>query len=134
MASPVLETQAKKAALEKLFADSLTPAFLNLLRLLADRQRISVLDAVLERLLELYREQNGIALVTVTSAVPLSEDQQQQIAAKARQVAGTEKVEVLQRVDAALIGGFVLNVGSQVIDASLAGQVRRLGLELARVS
>lgn len=134
MASPVLEIQAKKGALEKLFAESLTPAFLNLLRLLADRQRISVLDAVLERVLELYREQNGIALVTVTSAVPLSEEQQTLIADKARQVAGTEKVEVLQRVDDSLIGGFVLNVGSQVIDASLAGQVRRLGLELARVS
>lgn len=134
MASPVLEIGAKKAALEQLFAESISPAFLNLLRLLTDRQRISVLDAVLERVLELYREQNGIALVTVTSAVPLSDEQQQQIAAKARQVAGTEKVEVLQYVDSSLIGGFVLNVGSQVIDASLAGQVRRLGLELARVS
>ena len=43
-------------------------------------------------------------------------------------------MEIQQRVDASLIGGFVLSVGSQVIDASLAGQVRRLGLELARVS
>jgi F-type H+-transporting ATPase subunit delta len=37
-------------------------------------------------------------------------------------------------VDPALIGGFVLRVGSKVIDASLAGQVRRLGLSLARAS
>jgi len=134
MASPVLEINAKKAALEKLFAESVSPALLNLLKLLADRQRIAVLDAVLERVLELYREQNGIALVTVTSAVALTEDQQSQIAEKARAVAGTEKVEIQQRVDPSLIGGFVLSVGSQVIDASLAGQVRRLGLELARVS
>lgn len=134
MTSPVFEITAKKSVLEKLFGDSLSPAFLNLLRLLADRQRIGVLDAVLERVLDLYREQNGIALVTVTSAVALTEDQLGQIADRARQVAGTEKVEILQRVDPALIGGFVLSVGSQVIDASLAGQVRRLGLELARVS
>lgn len=134
MASPVLEIGAKKAAIQKLFSESVSPAFLNLLQLLADRQRIGVLDAVLERVLELYREQNNIALVTVTSAVALSDDQQTQIAAKACKVAGTDKVEILQRVDPALIGGFVLSVGSQVIDASLAGQVRRLGLELARVS
>lgn len=134
MASPVLEIGAKKAAIQKLFAASLSPAFLNLLQLLADRQRIGVLDAVLERVLELYREQNGVALVTVTSAVALSEEQLSQIAEKARTVAGTEKVEIQQRVDPALIGGFVLSVGSQVIDASLSGQVRRLGLELARVS
>jgi F-type H+-transporting ATPase subunit delta len=33
-----------------------------------------------------------------------------------------------------LIGGFVVSLGSQVIDASLAGQVRRLGLALAKAS
>jgi F-type H+-transporting ATPase subunit delta len=49
-------------------------------------------------------------------------------------VAGTDKVEIQQQVDPSLIGGFVLSVGSKVIDASLAGQVRRLGLELAKVS
>ena len=40
MASPILEVDAKKAALGALFADQLTPSFLNLLKLLADRQRI----------------------------------------------------------------------------------------------
>jgi len=134
MASPVLEVAAKKSALVSLFKEDLSPSFLNLLKLLADRQRIGYLDAVLERVLELYREQNGIALATVTSATPLSEEQQALITEKVKTVAGTDKVEVNLLVDSALIGGFVLSVGSQVIDASLAGQVRRLGLELAKVS
>jgi F-type H+-transporting ATPase subunit delta len=56
MGSPVIEVDAKKAALEKLFAEQLKPSFLNLLKLLADRQRIGMLDAVLDRTLELYRE------------------------------------------------------------------------------
>jgi len=133
MASPVLEVEAKKAALVKLFADEVTPSFLNLLKLLADRQRIGLLDAVLERLIELYREQRHIALATVTSAAPLSDQQQAQLAEKVRAVAGTDKVEVNVQVDPALIGGFILSVGSKVIDASISGQVRRLGLELARV-
>jgi F-type H+-transporting ATPase subunit delta len=134
MASPVLEVEGKKAALETMFGQQISPSFLNLLKLLADRQRIGYLDAVLERLLELYREQNQIALATVTSATPLSQDQQDKIAEKAKAVAGTDRVEISLAVDPALIGGFVLSVGSQVIDASLAGQVRRLGLALANVS
>ena len=89
---------------------------------------------MLERVLELYRQQNGIALATVTSATALSEDQQALLTEKVKTVAGTDKVEINLLVDPALIGGFVLSVGSQVIDASLAGQVRRLGLELAKVS
>jgi len=133
MASPVLEVEAKKAALDKLFGSELSPSFLNLLRLLADRQRIALLDEVLNRVLELYREQNNIALATVRSAVPLSEAQVEQISARAKSVAGTAQVEIQQQLDPTLIGGFVLSVGSKVIDASLAGQVRRLGLELAKV-
>lgn len=134
MASPVLEVEAKKAAITSLFSEQLSPTFLNLLKLLADRQRIGVLDAVLERLLELYREQNSIALATVTSAEPLSEDQLAAITGRLQSVAGTDKVEVNTAIDPSLIGGFVLKVGSKVIDASLSGQVRRLGLALARVS
>ena len=134
MASPVLEVEAKKAALVKLFGDQVTPSFLNLLKLLADRQRIGYLNAVLERMLELYREQNQIALATVTSATALSEEQQAEITKKVQSFAGTDKVEINLAVDPSLLGGLVLSVGSKVIDASVAGQVRRLGLALAKVS
>ena len=134
MASPVLEPAAKKAALVKLFEGSVSPTLLNLLKLLADRQRINVLDAVLARFLELFRDLRQIALATVTSATALSEDQQAALSQKVKDVAGTDNVEFDLRVDPALIGGFVVSLGSQVIDASLAGQVRRLGLALAKAS
>ena len=134
MSSPVLEVEAKKAALEKLFSDQVTPSFLNLLKLLADRQRMGLLDAVLERMRELYREQRNIALATVTSASSLNDDQQADLLQKIQAVAGTENLELNLKVAPDLIGGFVVSVGSKVIDASLSGQVRRLGLALAKVS
>ena len=134
MASPVLEVEAKKAALEKIFGKEVTPSFLNLLKLLADRQRIGILNSVLDRLLELYREQRNIALATVTSASPLTEAQQAELLKKIQVVAGTDNLELNLKVDPGLIGGFIVNVGSKVIDASLSGQVRRLGLALAKVS
>jgi F-type H+-transporting ATPase subunit delta len=133
MASPVLEPEAKKAALAALFDGQVTASVQNLLKLLADRQRIAVLDAVLERFLELYRELRQITLAKVSSATPLSDEQQAQLNQKVQAIAGTQAVEFELSVDPALIGGFVVNLGSQVIDASLAGQVRRLGLALAKV-
>jgi F-type H+-transporting ATPase subunit delta len=133
MASPVLEPDAKKAALAALFDEQVTPSVQNLLKLLADRQRIAVLDAVLERFLELYRELRHITLAKVSSATPLSEEQQAQLNQKVQAIAGTKAVEFDLNVDPSLIGGFVVNLGSQVIDASLVGQVRRLGLALAKV-
>ena len=133
MASPVLEVEAKKKALENLFSSELSVSFLNLLKLLADRNRIGLLDSVLERLLELYREQRNIALATVTTANDLDEDQKNLLLSKVKSIAGTDRLELNITVDKSLIGGFIVNVGSKVIDASLAGQVRRLGLKLAKV-
>jgi F-type H+-transporting ATPase subunit delta len=133
MISQVLEPEAKKAALMKLFSEQLTPAFTNLLKLLADRKRISALEAVLLRFLELYRDIRKIALAEVTSAIPLNEEQKELLTKKVQVVAGTNNVELKLLVDPSMIGGFIVSVGSQVIDASLAGQVRRLGLALAKL-
>jgi len=133
LASPVLEPESKKAALAKLFNDQLTPSLQNLLKLLADRQRIAVLDAVLVRFLELYRELRQITLAKVVSATELTETQQQQLNQKVQAIAGTTAVEFDLSIDPSLIGGFIVSMGSQVIDASLSGQVRRLGLALAKV-
>ena len=134
MVSPVLEPDAKKKALQAIVGDQVTPSLLNLLKVLADRQRLLAFDAVMLRYLELYREQQGITLAEVRSAQPLSEDQQAALSKKVQAMAGTDKVDIDLSVDPNLIGGFVVSLGSQVIDASLAGQVRRLGLALAKAS
>ena len=134
MVSPVLEPDAKKRALQSLVGEQVTPSLLNLLKVLADRQRLQAFDAVMERFLELYREQQGITLAQVRSAQALSDDQQAALSKKVQAMAGTDKVDIDLSVDPSLIGGFVVSLGSQVIDASLAGQVRRLGLALAKSS
>ena len=134
MTSPVLEPDAKKKALTSLLAEQVTPSLLNLLKVLADRQRLPALEAVLLRYLELYRESRNIALAHVRAAQPLSEEQQAALTTKVQSMAGTNAVEIDLKVDPSLIGGFVVNLGSQVIDASLSGQVRRLGLALAKAS
>jgi len=132
--SPVLEPSSKKKALQSLLAEQVTPSLMNLLKVLADRQPLQAFEAVMNRFLELYREQQGITLAHVRSAKPLSEAQQSALSQKVQAMAGTSKVDIDLSVDPALIGGFVVSLGSQVIDASLAGQVRRLGLALAKAS
>ncbi len=134
MTSPVLEPEAKKKALTSLLSEQVAPSLMNLLKVLADRQRLPALEAVLLRYLELYRESRNIALAHVRSAQPLSEEQQAALTTKVQSMAGTNAVEIDLKIDSSLIGGFVVNLGSQVIDASLSGQVRRLGLALAKVS
>jgi F-type H+-transporting ATPase subunit delta len=130
----VLEPSAKKKALEQLLSQQIQPSLLNLLKVLADRHRLTAFDSVLGRYLELYRESRNISLANVRSAQALTDTQKAALTTKVQSMVGSGSVEIDLTIDPSLIGGFVINVGSQVIDASLSGQVRRLGLALAKAS
>ena len=132
LSSPILEKETKKKIIIEIFSEKINSSLLNFLKLLADRQRIEILTSILDRFLEIYRENSNIALATVTSAVELTDDQKSLITNKIITIAGTEKLELVTKTDPTLIGGFVASVGSKVIDASLASQIRKLGLSLSK--
>ena len=75
LSSPVLETEAKKKIIIEIFSNNVSSSLLNFLKLLADRQRIAILTSILDRFLEIYRENSNIALATVTSAGELTVEQ-----------------------------------------------------------
>ncbi len=132
LSSPILEKESKKNLLVQIFSGQINNSLLNLLKLLADRQRIGIVLPILERFMELYRETSNIALATVTSAVELTNEQKDLIKDKISSIAGTQKLELVTKTDQTLIGGFVASVGSKVIDASIASQIRKLGLSLSK--
>ena len=132
LSSPVFEKETKKKIIMEIFSEKINSSLLNFLKLLADRQRIDILTSILDRFLEIYRENSNIALATVTSAVELTDEQKGLITKKIINIAGTEKLELVTKIDPSLIGGFVASVGSKVIDASLASQIRKLGLSLSK--
>ena len=69
LSSPILETDAKKKIIVEIFSNKINSSLLNFLKLLADRQRIGILTSILDRFLEIYRENSNIALATVTSCL-----------------------------------------------------------------
>ncbi len=129
--NPVVQADAKKTVLQQAFAKRVNPLILNTLLLLTDRRRIMFLESLCLRFLEIQRKLQKIALAEVTSAVELSLSQQEAIQQRVKQLAQAERVELETQVDPSLIGGFIIKVGSQVIDMSLKGQLRRFALQLA---
>jgi F-type H+-transporting ATPase subunit delta len=69
-------------------------------------------------------------LAEITSAVALTAAQVQTVKEKVLAITKAREVEIETKIDTDLIGGVVIKVGSQVIDASLRGQLRRLSLRL----
>jgi F-type H+-transporting ATPase subunit delta len=104
---------------------------LNFLLLLVDRGRVAFLKPVLQQYQALLRELNQTVLADVIAAVELSDEQLQAIRDRVQAMTGANSVELSVQVDPSLIGGLVIKVGSQVIDASLRGQLRRIGMQLA---
>ena len=115
LSSPVLEKETKKKIIIEIFSEKINSSLLNFLKLLADRQRIEIVTSILDRFLEIYRENSNIALATVTSAVELTDDQKGLITKKIINIAGTEKLELVTKIDPSLIGGFVASVGLSLI-------------------
>jgi F-type H+-transporting ATPase subunit delta len=88
------------------------------------------LESIFQQYLALLRQLNQTVLAEVISAVPLTEAQQQAIIQKVIAISNARQVELETKVDSELIGGVIIKVGSQVIDASIRGQLRRLSLRL----
>ncbi|MEI7035375.1 F0F1 ATP synthase subunit delta [Fulvimonas yonginensis] len=99
------------------------------LRTLADKRRLALLPEVAE-LYEYYKREAGAQLkVKVTSAMALDAAQAEQLKASLKRRFQRE-IELETRVDPALLGGVVIDTGSEVIDGSVRGRLQRLATVL----
>jgi len=97
----------------------------NCLLLLAERNRLPYLPAILDDYRALADERLGRVRATVTSAVPLAEGASRRIAER---LAAATQAEVIveTNVDPAILGGVVAQVGSLVYDGSIRAQLEGL--------
>jgi F-type H+-transporting ATPase subunit delta len=130
LANPIFKPEAKKLLLDQNLANQVDPTLMSLLKLLVDRRRAIFLESVCRRFLELQRKFEKTVLVEVVSVTELTEAQNRAIREKVMQLQAVNGVELQSRLDPNLIGGIIIKTGSQVIDLSLRGQLRRMALQL----
>lgn len=128
--SPLIEAGKKKAVMRQVVGDQVNPFTLNFLMLLIDRGRILVLPEICEQYQTLLRQLKQAVLAEVTSAIELTDEQKEGIKQKVLAATQASQVELQTRIDPELLGGVVIKVGSQVFDASLRGQLRKIGVRL----
>ena len=104
--------------------------FARFLEVLADNQRLALLPEIAGLFDAQRAEAEHIVKATVTSAQALDEGELGKIRDALRRRFGRE-VELTTAVDAALIGGAVIDAGDVVIDGSLRTKLERLGAALA---
>jgi F-type H+-transporting ATPase subunit delta len=133
LGNPTLKPEDKKAVLQRLLGEDVDQYMRNFLMLLVDKGRIIFLEGIGKQYLALLRELNQTVLAEVTSAVELNEGQQHTVRERVKAMTGATEVEIETKIDPSLLGGVIIKVGSQVIDSSLRGQLRRIGISLKAV-
>jgi len=94
------------------------------LEVLVQHHRINDIDAIVSALAAYVNIALGVAVAEVRSARNLGSDEIQQLADTLSKRVG-KKVELDIRTDPALLGGFVVKIGSEIWDASVAGKINR---------
>lgn len=131
LSNPFIKSDAKKAVLLQVTQDRVHPMMQNFLKLLVDRGRSLLLVDMCKQYQVLVRQLRQIVLAEITSAVALSDAQSQAVRQKVTELTGASQVDMEAHIDPEILGGVIIKVGSQVFDASLRGQLRRLGLNLS---
>jgi F-type H+-transporting ATPase subunit delta len=128
--SPYFSTQEKKDGLQRLI-DGADPLFLNFLELLVENHRMPVIFRVRRGYDSLWESHNRLLPVEVTSAIELDEQTVRGIGDRIAEQTG-RKVELSANVEPDILGGIVVRVGNQVLDASIRTRLDSLRRQVVR--
>jgi len=131
ISSPALSRAQRLSLVDAIITNSpgIAPVVANLMKLLNDRNRFGSMPFIARQFRDMVDSRMGRVRGTVTSAAKLGDTQ---VAAIKKQLESiTQRSVVLEtKVDTALIGGVVAQVGSHLYDGSLRSQLAELGRTL----
>jgi F-type H+-transporting ATPase subunit delta len=128
--SPYFSTQEKEEGLDKVVTDA-DPIFQNFLKLLIEKHRMPAVFRVRRTFDELWRQENKLLPVEITSAVELDDGTVKQIGDRIGEQTD-QKIELSARVEPDILGGIVVRVGNSIIDASIRARLEQLRKQVAR--
>jgi F-type H+-transporting ATPase subunit delta len=122
--SPYLSSADKREGLARALSGA-EPELMNFLELLIEKHRMPEIFRIRREFDELWKKENRRLDVTVTSAVELDETVVARIGQEVERQTG-EEVDLFSKVDDAILGGIVLQVGNMVLDASIRSRLEKL--------
>ncbi len=122
---PLLDKDEKKEIISDIFKGLENPEVMNILKLLVDRNRFEIVDALLMDYVRLANYTRKVAVAEVTTAIDLN-DQLQEALQKALEKYTGKEIRLILKTDPSIIGGVVTKIGDSVMDASIGSKLSRL--------
>ncbi|HEY5919065.1 MAG TPA: ATP synthase F1 subunit delta [Chryseolinea sp.] len=129
--NPIIKHEKKRDILEKVFAGRVHPLTMAIFDILTRKNREPLLPAIAKEFHTAYNVHQGIEKATITSAVPLDAELRTEFENIVKKLSAKDKVELIEKVDKDIIGGFVLNVGDKQVDASIKNKLKALKVKFS---
>ena len=123
--NPSLSAQQKAQVVLDVCGDTLNNAAKNLVAVLAENKRLTLVPAIAALYEELKAQLQNVVDVEVTSAFELSDAQADKLAQSLKAKLQCE-VRMTSKVDESIIGGAIIRAGDLVIDGSVIGKLSKL--------
>ncbi|OXB02737.1 ATP synthase F1 subunit delta [Flavobacterium pectinovorum] len=127
--NPTTKVEVKESALLEVFAN-VNGVTKGLFHLLFENKRFEILEAIALEYKKLFDENNGVEVATVTTAIPMDAALEAKVLAKIATLSD-KKITIENVVDPAIIGGFILRIGDNQYNASVANRLQVLKRELS---
>jgi F-type H+-transporting ATPase subunit delta len=124
--SPVVPTDKKEAVLDAATSGKTTELTAAFNRLLIRKGREAVLPEIIQAFIEQYKHKKDIHVVKLTTATPISEEVKQAIISKVQTLTPMKTVELQTVVKEDIIGGFLLELGDTLVDASISYDLNKI--------
>ena len=127
--NPTVKVEVKESALLEIFATA-NAVTKSLFHLLFVNKRFEILGAIAQEYKALFDIMNNVEVAKVTTAFPMDAALEAKVLAKIATFS-SKKVTIENVVDPSIIGGFILRIGDQQYNASVANRLQVLKRELS---
>ncbi len=128
--NPVVRAEKKAAIVNAVFGGKVNPMTMSFFDIIARKNREAIIDPIAEEYVRLYNQERGVQSATITTTMPLNDGLRDQIKGMVLKTTGAKSVELHEKVDPTLIGGYVLRMGDEQLDASLRNQLNQVRMQL----
>lgn len=127
---PNIEKEEKISVIENIFKGKVSDELTGLMVMMVTKDHQKDFISVFDYVIDAVKEEKGIGIAYISSAVELSKGQKEKIEQKLLETTQYKEIEGIYTVDETLIGGLVIRIQDTVVDSSLKTQIAKLSKTL----
>ncbi|MET0635745.1 MAG: ATP synthase F1 subunit delta [Chitinophagaceae bacterium] len=125
--SPVIPASTKKKIIDAVTTGRISTMTASFMTILITKGREMNLPEILTAFISQYKEYKNIHIVQLTTATQIDDATRNEIIAQVRKSGDYANIELDEKVDESIIGGFILQVGDKLVDASISYDLKAIG-------